>query len=90
MAGGADGNAIQGGGSSASDNQLHPRTQSAGLAGSHDGGSSQGQEPEWSIVAEGNVLGGNENPSSMSVAPRAWYGTLSKSSKVRNNKDIAE
>nr|GFC37032.1 transformation/transcription domain-associated protein-like [Tanacetum cinerariifolium] len=67
MAGGADGNAIQGGGSSAPDNQLHPRTQSAGLAGSHDGGSSQGQEPERSIVAEGNVLGGNENPSSMSV-----------------------
>nr|GEW73167.1 DNA polymerase alpha catalytic subunit [Tanacetum cinerariifolium] len=66
MASGADGNARQGGGSSASDNQLHPRTQSAGLVGSHDGGSSQGQEPERSIVAEGNVLGGNENPSSMS------------------------
>ncbi|GJU83024.1 DNA polymerase alpha catalytic subunit [Tanacetum coccineum] len=66
MAGGADGNARQGGGSSASDNQLHPGTQSTGLVGSHDGGSSQGQEPERLIVAEGNVLGGNENPSSMS------------------------
>ncbi|GJS29218.1 transformation/transcription domain-associated protein-like protein isoform X2 [Tanacetum coccineum] len=68
MAGGADGNARQGGGSSASDNQLHPGTQSTGPVGSHDGGSSQGQEPERSTVAEGNALGGNDqqNPSSMS------------------------
>nr|GEY09986.1 V-type proton ATPase subunit B 2 [Tanacetum cinerariifolium] len=39
---GADGNARQCGGSSALDNQFHPGTQSTGLVGSYDGGSSQG------------------------------------------------
>ncbi|GKC40879.1 transformation/transcription domain-associated protein-like protein isoform X2 [Tanacetum coccineum] len=66
MAGEVDGNARQDGGSSASDNQLHPGTQSTGPVGSHDGGSSQGQELERPTFAEGNVLGGNENHSSMS------------------------
>jgi len=70
-AGLADGNTRQGGGSSASDNQIHQGSQSVGAVGSHDGGSSQGQEPERSTVAEGSVLGGNEqqlqqNPSSVS------------------------
>ncbi|GJT18904.1 transformation/transcription domain-associated protein-like protein isoform X2 [Tanacetum coccineum] len=46
--------------------QPQPGTQSTGPVGSYDGSSSQGQEPERSTVAEGNVLGGNENPSSMS------------------------
>ncbi|GKD37560.1 hypothetical protein Tco_1257767 [Tanacetum coccineum] len=57
-----------GGGSSASDNQLHPGTQSTGPIGSHDGGSSQGQEPERSTIAGGNVLSGNDqqNPFTMS------------------------
>ncbi|KVI08775.1 Armadillo-type fold [Cynara cardunculus var. scolymus] len=70
-AGLADGNTRQGGGSSASDNQIHQGSQSVGAVGSHGGGSSQGQEPERSTVAEGSVLGGNEqqlqqNPSSVS------------------------
>lgn len=66
MVGGADGNARQAGGSSASDNQIHQGTQSAGPVGSHEGGSSQGQEPERSTGAEGSVLSGNDqqNPSS--------------------------
>lgn len=63
MNGGADGNARQAGGSSASESQIHQGTQSSGLV---DGGSSQVQESERSTVAEGSVLGGNEqqNPSS--------------------------
>ncbi|KAK9062066.1 hypothetical protein SSX86_019251 [Deinandra increscens subsp. villosa] len=55
------------GGSSAPDNQSHQGTQSTGPVGSHEGGSSQGQEPERSTVTEGSVLGGSDqqNPSSV-------------------------
>ncbi|KAL8246880.1 hypothetical protein R6Q59_008096 [Mikania micrantha] len=67
MVGGGDGNARQAGGSSTSDNQIHPGTQSTGPVGSQEGGSSQGQEPERSTVADGSVLGGNDQQNSSSI-----------------------
>ncbi|KAA8531972.1 hypothetical protein F0562_006886 [Nyssa sinensis] len=61
----ADGNvrvASHGGASLASDNQVHQGSQSSGGVGSHDGGNSQGQEPERSTAVEGSVHSGNEQP----------------------------
>uniref|UniRef100_A0A5B6YTI9 Putative transcription-associated protein 1 n=1 Tax=Davidia involucrata TaxID=16924 RepID=A0A5B6YTI9_DAVIN len=61
----ADGNArvaSHGGGSLASDNQVHQGSQSSGGVGSHDGGNSQVQEPERSTNVEGSVHPGNEQP----------------------------
>lgn len=52
----------QGGGSLASDNHIHQGNQSGGAVGSHDGGSSQVQEPERSAAVEGSVLSGNDQP----------------------------
>lgn len=61
----ADGNArVQGhsGGTLSSENQVHPATQSGGAIGSHDGGSTHGQEPERSSGAETGVHPGNDQP----------------------------
>ncbi|XP_075498359.1 LOW QUALITY PROTEIN: SAGA complex/NuA4 acetyltransferase complex subunit TRA1-like [Primulina tabacum] len=58
-----DGNtrvASQGGGSLASENQLHQGAQSAGGLGSHDGSSSQVQEPERSSTAESSMPSGTD------------------------------
>ncbi|KAI9081282.1 hypothetical protein K1719_036782 [Acacia pycnantha] len=61
----ADGNArVQGhgGGPLSSDNQVHQGSQSGGGIGSHDGGSSHGQEPERSTSAESSMHNGNDQP----------------------------
>lgn len=50
----------QGGGSLASENQLHQGAQSAGGLGSHDGSSSQVQEPERSSTAESSMPSGTD------------------------------
>lgn len=58
----ADGNArvaSHGGGSLASENQVHQGSQSSGAVGSHDGVNSQVQESERSSAVEGN---GNDQP----------------------------
>lgn len=61
----ADGNArVQGpsGGALSADNQVHQGSQSGGGIGSHDGGSSHGQEPERSTSAESSMHNGNDQP----------------------------
>ncbi|KZV22547.1 transformation/transcription domain-associated protein-like [Dorcoceras hygrometricum] len=58
-----DGNtrvAAQGGGSLASENQLHQGAQSVGGVGSHDGSSSQAQEPERSSTADSSLPSGSD------------------------------
>ena len=49
-----------GGGSLASDSQVHQGGQVSGGVGSHDGGNSQVQEPERSTAIEGPVHAGND------------------------------
>lgn len=74
----ADGNARvagQSGGQMASDNQLHPGTQSSGSAVSHDGSSSRAQEPERSS-AEGNVAGGDQTQHQASASGDGGQSTL--------------
>lgn len=61
----ADGNArVQGpgGGALSSDIQAHQGSQVAGGVGSHDGGSSHGQESERSTSAESNIHNGTDQP----------------------------
>lgn len=60
-----DGNArvqSHGGGTLATDNQVHQSTQAGGGIGSHDGGNSHGQEPERSTAVESNAHAGNDQP----------------------------
>lgn len=45
-----------------SENQVHQGSQTVGSASSHDGGNSQGQEPERTAAAEGNVNNTQDQP----------------------------
>ncbi|XP_058091042.1 uncharacterized protein LOC131237348 isoform X3 [Magnolia sinica] len=64
-----------------SDGQVHQGPQGGAVSSSHDGGNSQGQEPERSTVIEGGIHAGHDQPlQSSSNLPENGQGTLRRGS----------